>query len=185
MGSYSSNSPLSANDVSSLPVCEEDGTGYYVGVGCSVEGTFTLDRFTDQYCLEYNDTYGTLNNFNTAMNDNNLSECYTAYSSETDLSIYSSLSAYLIPESRCTTSAFIENQRSSGYLVLTNKLKFGLGGSMMLGSVIMVCEILLLRRRERTALLHRKYSKRRSRSKRKRRKKKKDGSHMKGNSVLA
>jgi len=193
MGYYSYDSPVSSNDVGSLPICEEDGNGFYMSVGCSSDGAFTIDRFTDAYCLQYYDTYDYLSNFNSAMKSNNLHKCYNAYSSGTDESPYSSLSAYLIPYSGscsatespyCTTNDFVKKagssggfQSSSGFragenLSLTNKLKYGLGGTMLLGSVIMFFGILFTNRRKRRALMHRKFrsdpSKNNSRSRSKR-----------------
>lgn len=178
MGSYSYNAPISSNDVGSLPICEEDGNGYYMSVGCSSSGAFTIDRFTDVYCLQYYDTYDYLSNFNSAMKSNNLNKCYNAYSDGTDESPYASLSAYLIPYSGscsatesafCTTSDFVKKAgsssgfQSSGHyksgenLSLTNKLKYGLGGTMLVGSLVMFFGILFTNRRKRRALMHRKF----------------------------
>jgi len=217
MGYYSYNSPISEDDVGDLPVCEEDGNGYYMSVGCS-EGAFTIDRFYDAYCLQRYDTYDYLTNFNAAMKSNSLNKCYSAYSSSNDESPYSSLSAYLIPESGgcsatessfCTTSSFVSNagssngfQRSNNYksnemMSFTNKLKYGLGGSMLVGSVIMFFGILFTNRRKRRALMHRKFragpssrakSKKSARTSTSKRKKRGgSGSVVKGNSsgVLA
>lgn len=176
LGYYSYNSPISEDDVGDLPVCESDGNGYYLSVGCS-DGHFTIDRFYDAYCLQRYDTYDYLSNFNSAMKSNNLNKCYSAYSSKNDESPYSSLSAFLIPESGgcsatessfCTTSSFVSQagsnsgfQRSNNYksemLSFTNKLKYGLGGTMLLGSVIMFFGILFTNRRKRRALMHRNF----------------------------
>lgn len=217
MGYYSYNSPISENDVGSLPVCEEDGNGYYMSVGCSSTGAFTIDRFSDAYCLQYYDTYDYLSNFNSAMKSNNLNKCYNAYSSSTDESPYSSLSAYMIPYSGscsaaesqyCTTNDFVKKagsssgfQSSSGFtsgqnLSLTNKLKYGLGATMLLGSVIMFFGILFTNRRKRRALMHRKFRSGRTSSRPKAKKssagsgarakrKKRGGSAAKGGSVVS
>lgn len=198
MGQYSYNSPISENDVADFPICEAYGN-YYLSVGCSSSGTYTIDQFTDQYCTEWSGTYDTLDNFNSAMSS--LSRCYSAYSS--DESSYTSLAAYLIPESGtcsaqesnyCTTSNFISRagsssgfQRTSSGLDIsfTNKLKYGLGGAMLLGSLIMFLGILFTNRRKRRALMRRKFkngpssrskSKKSSSSKARRRKKKETGS---------
>merc|ERR1712176_894698 len=133
----------------------------------------TIDRFTDQYCLVHYDTYDYLSDFNSAMKG--LNKCYSAYNSNYDESPYSSLSNYLIPESGscsaqessyCTTSNFVNKAGSSrgfqrsgpvGALSFSNKLKYGLGSAMLLGSVIMFLGILFTNRRKRRALMRRKF----------------------------
>lgn len=178
MGSYSSNSPISEDDADYLPVCEQDGNGYYLSVGCHSSGGFSIDRYTDAYCLQKYDTYEELSNFNAALAKNNLSKCYIAYDPYSDESAYSSLSNYLIPNAggcsatesmHCTSSAFVSGAGSSGgfqssnnfrsaeNLSLTNKLKYGMGGVMLVGSVIMFFGILFTNRRKRRALMHRKF----------------------------
>lgn len=179
MGTYGYNSPISSNDGYNLPVCESDGNGYYLSVGCSSSGTFTIDRFTDQYCMEYYDTYDKLKNFNYAMKS--LSSCYNVYSSRVDEDVSYSLANYLMQESgtcsvneseHCTTTSFVKNSgsksarvssgfRSSGGggSTLSNQLKYGLGSVMLVGSVIMFFGILFTNRKKRRAMMHRKYRK--------------------------
>jgi len=217
MGYYSANSPVTSDSVDSLPICELDNDGYYQSVGCSSSGTFTIDRFSDAYCLQYYDTYYELDTLNSDMASNNLNKCYSAYSSNDDESPYSSLSHYLISDSTgcsaaessfCTTSCFVSsagsssgfqhsnNYKSNGDMMLANKVKYGLGGSMLLGSVVMFFGILFTNRRKRRALMHRKFRNgpsTRSKSKkanggstRSKRKKKRDGTSGRGGSgVLA
>lgn len=178
MGSYGYNSPISENDVSSLPLCESDGNGYYLSVGCSSSGSFTIDRFTDAYCTQYYDTYDNLKNFNYAMKS--LSNCYNVYSTRTDEDPQYSLASYLIAESGtctenesslCTTTSFVKNsgarssvgQRTTSKLTsgasrsFTDKLKYGLGTAMLIGSVIMFFGILFTNRKKRRAMMHRKF----------------------------
>jgi hypothetical protein len=180
LGYYGYNSPISGNDVNYLPMCEGDGSGYYLSVGCSASGSFTIDRFSDAYCLQYYDTYDNLSNINSAMKS--LSKCYSCYSSKYDESPYGSLCAYLIPNSGscskadsevCTTNSFVKNAGSTsagsyksssafsntggGNLSFTNKLKYGLGSALLVGSVILFIAILFTNRRKRRALLHRRF----------------------------
>lgn len=178
MGYYSSNSPISEDDAEYMPICEEDGNGYYLSVGCSSSGGFSVDRYTDAYCLQKYDTYEELSNFNSALTNNNLNKCFIAYDPYSDESAYNSLSHYLVPNSagcsstesmHCTSSEFVSSAGSSGgfqksnsfksqeVLSLTNKLKYGMGGVMLGGSVIMFFGILFTNRRKRRALMHRKF----------------------------
>jgi len=187
LGSYGYNSPISSNDVSSFPMCEGDGNGYYLSVGCSSSGGFTIDRFSDQYCLEYEETYDTLSNFNSVMKSG--LKCYKTYSSSTDEDVSYSLANYLINDSGscsssesslCTTSDFVSQagsggfQRSRGFTSgaagsFSNQVKYTLGSGMLLGSVIMFVGILFTNRRKRHAMMHRKF--RQSTDKKKKKKK--------------
>lgn len=174
MGTYGYKSPISSSDVSSLPMCEYDGNGYYYGVGCSSSGTFTIDRFSDAYCTQYYDTYDKLSNLNSALKS--LSKCYYIYSTKTDEDPSYSLANYLINESTscssaehdlCTTSAFVANSASyaskqktsstqsrSNLSKLTDKLKYTLGTAMLCGSAIMFVGILFTNRKKRRAMMH-------------------------------
>eukprot|EP00555_Chaetoceros_dichaeta_P005428 CAMPEP_0198251474 /NCGR_PEP_ID=MMETSP1447-20131203/2301_1 /TAXON_ID=420782 /ORGANISM="Chaetoceros dichaeta, Strain CCMP1751" /LENGTH=359 /DNA_ID=CAMNT_0043936511 /DNA_START=319 /DNA_END=1398 /DNA_ORIENTATION=+ len=218
MGSYSNSdtSPVTAGDVCDWPMCEVDNDGYYLSIGCSTSGDFTIDRFVDEYCLQYYDNYDTLSNFNTKMKSNNLNSCFTAYSSTYDSSPDTSLLAYLLADSStcsatessyCTTSDFVAGAgstggfqhntnkfKSSGDMVLANRLKYAFGGSLLLGSVIMFFGILFTNRRKRRALMHRKFrngpsarskSKKSGGSTKSKRKKKKEGSHGRNSGILA
>jgi hypothetical protein len=184
MGYYGYNSPISDGDTSSLPICESDNNGFYIGTGCSTSGTFTIDRFTDAYCTDYYDTYDTLSNFNSKMKK--LSNCFNVYSSNVDEDPYYSLANYIVAESGscsenesqlCTTSDFVKNSGSNSHssstfttsasASLTNRLKYGLGSGMLLGSVVMFFGILFTNRKKRRAMMHRKFrnsSKKRSSS---------------------
>lgn len=179
MGTYGYKSPISSSDVSSLPMCEYDGSGYYYGVGCSSSGTFTVDRFTDAYCTQYYDTYDKLSNLNYALKS--LTKCYYIYSSRTDEDPSYSLANYLISESKacsneessyCTTSKFMSNsgsyassqpiyydnaKKQSKLSTLTDKLKYTLGTAMLVGSVIMFVGILFTNRKKRRAMMHGKF----------------------------
>ncbi len=214
LGYYGYNSPISGDDVGSLPICEEDGNGFYFGTGCSSSGTFTIDRFTDAYCTQYYDTYDTLSNFNYQMKS--LKSCYNLYSSRNDESPYNSLASYVINESGscseaesefCKTNDFVKNAGSYSSSVgarttqklasgaggsFTNGLKYGLGSTMLLGSLIMFVGILFTNRKKRRAMMHRKFrqsssekSKSRSKSKSSSRKMKKKKKEAPTNGIFA
>jgi len=180
IGTYGYNAPISSDDSSSLPLCESDGNGYYLSTGCSSSGSFTIDRFTDQYCTEYYDTYDNLKNFNYKMKS--LSSCYNVYSSRTDEDISYSLANYIVADSGscsenesdlCKTTSFVKNSGSkSSYgqrttsrltsgagLSFTNKLKYGLGTTMLVGTAVMFFGILFTNRKKRRAMMHRKFRK--------------------------
>jgi hypothetical protein len=175
LGTYGYNPPITGDDISSLPICESDGNGFYIGAGCSSNGKFTIDRFTDQYCTQYYDTYDTLSNLNSAMNS---ISCYNVYNANYDESFSYSLAKYLLADSAtcssseselCKDSDFVS---SSGYgnsvatsarttlssgSSFANKLKYGLGTAMLVGSVIMFFGILFTNRKKRRAMMHRKF----------------------------
>lgn len=177
VGSYGYNAPISDDDVGDLPICDQDDDGYYLSVGCSSSGTFTIDRFSDAYCLQYYDTYDSLSDLNSIMKS--LSKCYSCYDSYADEDVSYSLCAYLIPYSGscseidspvCTTNDFVKSAGSSksftkarkniGNTMATefaNKLKYGMGGAMLIGSAAMFVGILFTNRRKRRAMMHRKF----------------------------
>jgi len=177
LGYYGYNSPISGNDVADFPICEYDNNGYYLAVGCASDGSFTIDRFSDAYCTEYYDTYDSLSNFNSAMKS--LKSCYNLYNSNVDESPQYSLAQYVLGNSGscsdaesafCTTSSFVTNAGSysgvgratsklsgTGGGSVTNRLKYGLGTSMLLGSVVMFVGILFTNRKKRRAMMHRKF----------------------------
>jgi len=177
MGNYGYNSPISDSDTSSFPVCDSDGNGFYLAVGCASDGRFTIDRFTDAYCTTYYDTYDYLSNFNNAMKK---LSCYGVYSTGTDEDPSCSLATYIVgtsgscsqnESSLCTSTSFVSNSGSySSYgsrtasrltsganLSFTNRLKYGLGSAMLLGSVVMFFGILFTNRKKRRAMMHRKF----------------------------
>ena len=196
LGSYGYNSPISSDDTGSFPVCEGDGNGYYLAVGCSSSGGFTIDRFTDQYCLEYYDTYDYMNNFNSAMK--NL-KCFNCYNSNQGTDVSYSVASYLLAESSscseaesslCTTTSFVAKAGSGGNFQrvsygsgasssFSNKVKYTLGSAMLLGSVFMFIGILFTNRRKRHAMMNRKF---RQSSEKKKKKKKRSSSSSKKSS---
>lgn len=175
---YGYNSPISEDQFADLPMCEQDSYGYYLSVGCSTTGTFRIDRFSDQYCMQYLDTYDNLSNLN--YNMKSLSKCYNCYDSNQGGDVNSSLCTYLIPysgscstidSSICKTNDFVKlygsskGLKSKGRNVGTsfntdfgNKLKFGMGLFMLSCSTFMFVMILFSNRRKRLALMHRKFN---------------------------
>lgn len=206
LGEYGYNSPVCGGDVCSFPMCEEDGNGYYMAVGCSSTGTFTIDRFTDQYCTQYADNYDTLDNFNYQMKS--LASGYQVFNYKTDEDVSYSMASLLISSSStctenesslCKTTSFVANSGSgslgqrttnrftSGSQSFTNKLKYGLGSFMLLGSVVMFFGILFTNRKKRRAMMHRKFksSSSKKRSSRSRSSKKRSSSSKKSSGIFA
>lgn len=182
MNSYDENSPLSNLGDDDLPVCEEDGDGYYISVGCTSSGTFALNRFSDEYCLNYYDQYDSLDDINSAMKK--LQSCHSCYSSSSDQNVYQTSCAYMIPYSQscmsvdsplCTdTDDFVsaasgnakrKSHNSSLGAGWANKAKYVFGSFLLVASVVMFMGILFTNRRRRRAMMHRKFRQSASRSK--------------------
>jgi hypothetical protein len=192
VGNYGYNPPIDGNSGSSLPLCEQSGN-YYLSVGCTSTGAFTIDRFTDKYCLKQYDTYDNLKNLNSAMSK--MKSCYNCYSSGSDQDIYSNLCTYLITYSGgcseydcpiCRSSSFMKNVGSPMSVVtissnvntlnsaalggsFLNSAKYGAGALMCFGALILFIGILFTNRRKRRLLMKKKMqdsvSKSRSKSK--------------------
>lgn len=182
MSQYDANNPFGDNaqgddenggDYDDLPMCEQSDYGY-IGVGCADDGTFALQYFDDAYCLQPSgNTYNSLDNLNQAMST------YTGCSGIWYNGDDNSLSYYLMSMSEscsaldsgyCRDSGTMkERQSSSGsyhHLGLNGnlagkswltKLKFAVGGLLLLGSFVIFTGILFTNRRRRRALLQRKY----------------------------
>jgi len=179
LGTYDGNTNLQTDD---LPMCEQGDNGYYLGVGCGTDGSFTIDSFSDGYCLARQGYYGSLDSVNKVMK--NLKSCYTIYDSSSGLSFAYSLAGALIRESttcssnddsicpansRVTDAASGKNQFASkakgiANINVANKAKYALGTLCLIGSLFMFLGILFTNRRKRRAMMHRKM--RASRSKR-------------------
>jgi len=181
MAAYDQYSPLSQDVTDDLPQCEYDGdSGFYLDVGCGTNGQFTIERFTDQYCLNHEDTLYALDDVNSALKK--LKSCHTAYDSSSGNNAYNSLAGNLIPlgatctsaDSRlCTnfagfsTSGVPRRSRSSGQSAsLANKFKYVLGSILLAASVMMFLGILFTNRRRRRAMMHRKFRQAAARKKR-------------------
>jgi hypothetical protein len=199
MNSYDSNSPFGDFSQNDLPTCESGKNGGYVGIGCAEDGTFALQYFTDAYCQQPSgSTYDSLDSLNSAMST--YKSCAGIYNAGNDYS----LAYYLLSISEscssldsgyCEDNEAMKNRRSSsssgahlnlgtfaGKSWLT-KLKFAVGGLLLLGSFVIFTGILFTNRRRRRALLQRKYRQsRRDSSSRKKSSRSKSKSSRKGSS---
>lgn len=181
MAAYDQYSPLSQDVTYDLPQCEYDGdSGYYLDVGCGTNGQFTIERFSDPYCLSHEDTLYALDDINSALKK--LKSCHTAYDSSSGNNAYNSLAGNLIPlgatctsvdSQLCTnfagfsTSGVPRRSRSSGQSAsLANKFKYVLGSILLAASVMMFLGILFTNRRRRRAMMHRKFRQAAARKKR-------------------
>mmetsp|Transcript_5966 Transcript_5966/g.12984 ORF Transcript_5966/g.12984 Transcript_5966/m.12984 type:complete len:384 (-) Transcript_5966:288-1439(-) len=177
MSAYDSNTPITEDSTYNLPACEYDGdNGYYLNVGCGTNGMFTIERFSDQYCLSHVDTLYALDDVNSALKS--LKSCHSASNGDP----YSSLAAYLIPSGQTCTSAdsrLCTNfagystsgvprraHSSSASASWANKFKYVLGSILLAASVMMFLGILFTNRRRRRAMMHRKFRQAAARKKR-------------------
>mmetsp|Transcript_7033 Transcript_7033/g.10254 ORF Transcript_7033/g.10254 Transcript_7033/m.10254 type:complete len:364 (-) Transcript_7033:206-1297(-) len=171
LATYDGNANLYTDD---LPMCEQGDNGLYLATGCGTDGSFTIDSFSDSYCLAREGYYGSLDSINKAMK--NLKSCYTIHDSSSGYSFDYSLAGALIQESNtCSAqddSICPDNNRvsmaSSGKnfvaskahglanINVANKAKYALGTLCLIGSLFMFLGILFTNRRKRRAMMHRK-----------------------------
>jgi len=182
---YDSNSNYE-DDGTEFPTCEAAGDYGYIGLDCASDGSFAINKFSDQYCQSRTgnsyDT-STLSNVNSLLS--NYKKCTGAYSSgdSTDDSLVHKLVYYSEPctsldydvcedsaafESRSASSGVSKNPSSknskwssNGYMgsrkSWVTKLKYVVGGMFLLASFIMFTGILFTNRRRRRAMMMRKY----------------------------
>ena len=182
METYDSSSPLSSSSIGDLPICEAGNNGYYVSVGCAADGSFTIDQFSDQYCMQRVSTYTALSDVNSAIKSN-LQGCHGIYNSGTDASVTYSTAGALIAASKscsaldspiCTSNSRMSNfgnrmngissaSHSLANFNVANKAKYTLGILCLIGSLFMFLGILFTNRRKRRAMMHRKMRASRSR----------------------
>jgi hypothetical protein len=181
MGTYDQYSPISEDIVGNLPMCESGSDGYYLSVGCAADGSFTIDEFSDQYCLERVKTYTYLSDINNIFK-NYFHQCYKIYSSKSDASVaYSAAGALVSGSKSCTAldNALCQNTeritlqaKSIGAISsvgtfanfnFANRAKYTLGSLCLVGSLFMFLGILFTNRRKRRAMMHRKMRASRSR----------------------
>ena len=163
-------------------MCEKGSSGYYLSVGCSSDGTFTIDEFSDQYCLQRSGTYAYLSDINKIF-ANNFHSCYKIYSSATDASVtYSTAGALVTGSKSCTaldstlcqsteritlTGKSIGTLSSAGHTFanfdIANRAKYLFGSLCLIGSLFMFLGILFTNRRKRRAMMQRKMRASRSR----------------------
>jgi hypothetical protein len=176
LGQYDQNSPISKDDAGDLPYCEAGNNGYYLSVGCASDGTFTIENFSDAYCLERVSTYDYLNDINYIFKKN-FNSCYDIFDSQNDQYVKYSTAGALISYGKSCTSLdsplCISNDRIdkvSGQKVgglqsathtisnfnIANKAKYAMGTLCLIGSLFMFLGILFTNRRKRRAMMHRK-----------------------------
>lgn len=181
MAAYDQYSPISQDLTYDLPQCEYDGdSGYYLDVGCGTNGQFTIERFSDQYCLSHEDTLYALDDINSALKK--LKSCHTAHDSSSGNNAYNSLAGNLIPYGMTCTSADSRlctnfngfstsgvprrSRASKATASWANKFKYVLGSILLAASVMMFLGILFTNRRRRRAMMHRKFRQAAARKKR-------------------
>lgn len=184
METYDGYSPISSSSTGDLPMCEQGNDGYYLSVGCASDGSFTIDEFSDAYCLQRVGTYTYLSDINSIFKSY-FNSCYGIYSANTDESLgYSAAGALISASKTCSaidshlcqdtdriaeaSAGGLNTLASAGHTIanfnVANKAKYALGTLCLIGSLFMFLGILFTNRRKRRAMMHRKM--RASRSKR-------------------
>lgn len=200
METYDGYSPITQDSVGDLPMCEQGNDGYYLSVGCASDGSFTIDEFSDQYCLQRVGTYTYLQDVNSLFSKY-FQSCYGIYSANTDESVdYSAAGALVSASKACSaldsslcqdterissaSSGKVNTIASAGHTIanfnVANKAKYALGTLCLIGSLFMFLGILFTNRRKRRAMMHRKM--RASRSKRSSSKKRSSSRHKSSSS---
>jgi len=146
-------------------VQSSDGDGYYQSVGCNSDGTFTVNNFSDQYCLDYQGVSSKLSNLNSKMN--NYMKCEKDVSMSVPYALVSnSESCSSLDYSICKDDTMIQNWMSGASRnkrsvqttnSFVNKIKYATGVFLMGASFIMFMGILFTNRRRRRALMKRKF----------------------------
>jgi hypothetical protein len=181
-GSYSNDDGYGGE----YPMCESNNNNNAIALTCASDGSFELGYFSDSYCLtRTGQTYNSLNSLN--KNLNTYSSCYNIYGGGNNNNNGgnnngNSLVQYLISISQpcsaldsglCMDNEAMQNRLSSsstsksshfhssamsasGKTWLT-KLKYVVGGLLLLASFVMFTGILFTNRRRRRALMQRKY----------------------------
>lgn len=177
MGQYDQNSPINKNDAEDLPECEAGNNGYYLSVGCASDGSFTIENFSDAYCLERVSTYDYLSDINKIFKYS-FSGCYDIYNSQYDQYVKYSTAGALVSYGKactaldsplCTSTSRIDKvstnkvgglQNSVSHTIsnfnIANKAKYAMGTLCLIGSLFMFLGILFTNRRKRRAMMHRK-----------------------------
>lgn len=161
-------------DEDNFPMCEQDDNGYYLSVGCSTSSELTLDRFSDAYCLQYLDTYSTLDSISSTLSS--YSSCHQTYSYANGNSPEYSMIGYLQDYSESCNqldspicydvdgsksksltgfNGVFQNVKSYTGVTFASKMKYALGTVFLVSSFIMFIGILVTNRRKRRAMLQR------------------------------
>jgi len=179
---YDANNPFGGNrrlddyGYDNLPSCEQSDNGGYIGVGCGDDGSFVLEYFDDQYCLESSgQVYDNLKSLNKALKQ--YKSCSVVYSYGDDNNFPQAILPYTescssLDSSLCSDDSVMASrignansfaQKSTGFFKNTSvkswgtKLKYGLGSLLLFASFIMFTGILFTNRRRRRALMQRKF----------------------------
>lgn len=166
-------------DENNFPMCEQDESGYYISVGCSSSGDLTLDRFSDAYCLQYLETYTTLDSISSTLSG--YSSCHQTYSYANGGSAQYSMVGYLLDYSESCNeldspvcvdvdgtksksltkfNGVMNNVRSYTGNTIASRAKYALGTVFLVSSFIMFVGILVTNRRRRRAMLQRHFRRR-------------------------
>lgn len=167
-----------------LPYCEQVN-GNYVGLGCSDDGSFSLQYFSDYYCMQpTGKTYDKLRSLNNKLRsykncasissgNNNGGEGEGGNGGNNFITaiVQNSHSCSSLDTGLCSDNSSMKTRRSytsnrlarnrawgsgTNHTWLT-KLKYVAGGLLLLASFVMFTGILFTNRRRRRALMQRKY----------------------------
>ena len=159
-----------------LPMCAHINNAY-VGLGCSSDGTFSLQYFNDEYCLQpTGQTYDNLRSLNNAFKT--YKSCHNIYDNGDGDNLAQILASNAdtcssLDSNLCTDTSNMRTRRSSsgasavarnavgkfniGSKSWMTKVKYASGGVFLLASFVMFTGILFTNRRRRRALMQRKY----------------------------
>lgn len=171
-------------DVDELPLCEEGDNGY-VGLGCNDDGTFSINYFEDAYCQLSTGIYNTLDSLNYKLKTYKNCQGLDAVGGGADddgdhddgdanmaqTLVYYATSCSNMDSAICTDDASMQSRSSSAgssskrrnssssqaHRSWTTKVKYVMGGFLLLASLIMFTGILFTNRRRRKALMQRKF----------------------------
>jgi len=169
LSTYGYNSPVSNDDLTDLPTtCERDENNdddysqFYLSVGCSSSGKFTIARFYDAYCTQYNATLSKLSTFNYKMAE--LHDCYScsdgmnSNENNDNNKDTNQLCSYIIPysttcnefESPACYNFFMESKydyvqsrvrRTLAKVNQRDRIKVGMGSVMLVSCLLVVLGI--------------------------------------------
>jgi len=158
-------------------LCEQSNNGY-IGLGCNSDGTFSINYYQDQYCLSTSTgVYDSLSNLNyklkTYKNCRGLDSVNSANDLSSNLQYYAQ-SCSNLDSPVCSDDSAMQSRRSStssgrrhstasaAHKSWTTKVKYAMGGVLLVASLIMFTGILFTNRRRRKALMQRKFRQSRS-----------------------
>uniref|UniRef100_A0A7S0PWC7 Uncharacterized protein n=2 Tax=Asterionellopsis glacialis TaxID=33640 RepID=A0A7S0PWC7_9STRA len=178
---YDANSPFGNNrrlddyGYDNIPSCEQGDDGY-IGVGCGDDGSFVLEYFDDQYCLERSGkVYDYMKNLNKSLKQ--YKSCSVVYQDGDNSNFAQAILPYTescssLDSSMCSDDSVMASRignansfatKSTGIFKSASvkswgtKLKYGLGCLLLFASFIMFTGILFTNRRRRRALMQRKF----------------------------